>query len=84
MDIYGADTDREWYRRRERSEDNGRKPYDNYRSSTEPRHYNVENRHRRRYSPPEQNSRQHGLARSNSHHNIRQSPKQYVQELRFP
>lgn len=82
LDIYGTDSDRDYYRRRERSEDRTR-GYDNN-CRTDPREYGYQNRQRRRYSPPEQRYiRQQGLARSSSYHNV-QNPNRYIQELRFP
>lgn len=85
LDIYGNNTENEWFKRKERYEENKKKFFDGrLHDDRKEREMREINRNRRRYSPPEQNfhrSRQN-LNRSHSYHNLHH-PK-YVQELRFP
>ncbi|XP_063921586.1 patched domain-containing protein 3 [Zophobas morio] len=77
LDIYGNESEREYYRRLEEN----RRRFQENNPEARPR-YNDQ-RQRRRYSPPEQRYyRNQGLARSSSYHNI--VHPRYVQELRFP
>lgn len=81
LDLYGSNSEKDWYKQKERIEANKRK------FQEDSSHNNVKDklnqqRYRRRYSPPEQNYRPPPLVRSNSYHNL-QYPS-YIKELRFP
>ncbi|KAK9889583.1 hypothetical protein WA026_006958, partial [Henosepilachna vigintioctopunctata] len=89
LDIFGTDSEQEYYRRRD-GQDRNRRQFQEI-----PRNEEMERRQgqRRRYSPPDSwyyphppqsqgtNRREMTLTRSNSYHNIH---PRYIQELRFP
>lgn len=81
LDIFGTDSEREWCERKERIEENRKRFYES-KAKEDSKKY-QDQRHRRRYSPPEQvYYRPQNFGRSKSYHNL-QHPK-YIQELRFP
>ena len=83
LDIYGNDSERDWYKQKERVEVNKRKFYESRMKENLQDWHNVQ-KHRRRYSPPEQSYHMPNqtLVRSNSYHNL-QYPN-FIKESRFP
>ncbi|KRT79642.1 Hedgehog receptor, partial [Oryctes borbonicus] len=82
LDLYGNNSEKNWHKQKEKIERNKRKFHeDGLRNTIDS--LNYQQRHRRRYSPPEQSYfRPPPLVRSSSYHNLQYSS--YIKELRFP
>ncbi|KAJ8966937.1 hypothetical protein NQ314_003214 [Rhamnusium bicolor] len=81
LDIFGHDSEAEFYRPRGRIEDNNTRTYNTHRPEVRSRY----NEPRRKYSPPEERyypNPSRAIARSSSYHNI--VHPRFLKESRFP